>query len=117
MTTAERRRSRTSPAPDVPIEDTAGAVRELIEAGTVGHFGMSEAAAPHHPPRPRGALTQKPWIVPIPGTRKLGRLEENLAAADLELTASDVAEIDTASAGIEVQSARYPEATERLIDS
>ena len=200
--------------PDVPIEDTAGVVRELIEAGKVGHFGMSEAAprtirrahavqpvtalqseyslwwrAPESEiiptlaelgigfvpfsPLGKGFLTgtidatttfeahdfrnaiprfaadaresnqavvdllariagrlgatsaqvalawllaQQPWIVPIPGTRKLSRLEENLAAADLELAAADLAEIETASAGIEVQGARYPDAMERLID-
>ena len=200
--------------PDVPIEDTAGVVRELIEAGKVGHFGMSEAAprtirrahamqpvtalqseyslwwrgpeseiiptlaelgigfVPFSPlgkgfltgtigatttfeahdfrnRLPRFAadareanqavvdllariagrlgatpaqvalawlLAQQPWIVPIPGTRKLSRLQENLAAADLALTAADLAEIGTASAGIEVQGARYPEAMERLID-
>jgi aryl-alcohol dehydrogenase-like predicted oxidoreductase len=200
--------------PAVPIEDTAGAVRELIEAGKVGHFGMSEAA-PHtirraHAVQPvtalqseyslwwrspeseiiptlaelgiglvpfsplgkgfltgtidatttfeagdfRGAiprfaadareanqavvdllariasghgatpaqvalawlLAQHPWIVPIPGTRKLGRLEENLAAADLVLTATDLAELDTASAAVVVQGARYPEAMQRMID-
>ncbi len=200
--------------PDVAIEDTAGAVRELIDAGKVGHFGLSEAAPrtirrAHavqpvtalqseyslwwRPPEaeiiptlaelgigfvpfsplgkgfltgtidttttfesgdfrngiPRVAagaraanqavvdllariagrlgatpaqvaltwlLAQKPWIVPIPGTRKLARLEENLAAADLELTATDLDEIETASAAITVQGARYPEAMERLID-
>jgi aryl-alcohol dehydrogenase-like predicted oxidoreductase len=200
--------------PAVPIEDTAGAVRELIDAGKVGHFGMSEAA-PHtirrahavqpvtalqseyslwwRPPEaeiiptlaelgiglvpfsplgkgfltgtidatttfeagdfrggiPRFAadarqanqavvdllariaaghgatpaqvalawlLAQHPWIVPIPGTRRLSRLEENLAAADIELTATDLAELDTASAAIEVQGARYPEAMQRMID-
>ena len=200
--------------PDVPIEDTAGAVRELIEAGKVGHFGLSEAAprtirrahavqpvaalqseyslwwrAPEaeiiptlselgigfvpFSPLGKGFLTgtidttttfetgdfrtsiprfaadtraanqavvdllariagrlgatpaqvalawllaQEPWIVPIPGTRKLARLEENLAAADLELTSGDLAEIETASAAIAVQGARYPEALEQLID-
>jgi aryl-alcohol dehydrogenase-like predicted oxidoreductase len=61
-------------------------------------------------------LAQKPWIAPIPGTRKLARLEENLTAADLELTATDLDEIETASAAITVQGARYPEAMERLID-
>ena len=61
-------------------------------------------------------LAQKPWVVPIPGTRKLARLEENLAAADLELTTTDLNEIQTASAAITVQGARYPEAMERLID-
>lgn len=200
--------------PGVPIEDTAGAVRELIDAGKVGHFGMSEAAprtirrahavqpvtalqseyslwwrAPEaeiiptlaelgigfvpFSPLGKGFLTgtidttttfeagdlrnglprftadaraanqavvdllariagqlsatpaqvaiawllaQKPWIVPIPGTRKLTRLEENLAAADLELTATDLDEIDTASVAITVEGARYPESMERLID-
>jgi hypothetical protein len=61
-------------------------------------------------------LAQQPWIVPIPGTRKLARLEENPAAADLKLTATDLDEIETASAAITVQGARYPEAMERLID-
>jgi len=200
--------------PSVPIEDTAGAVRELIDAGKVGHFGLSEAApltirrahavqpvtalqseyslwwrAPEpeiiptlselgigfvpFSPLGKGFLTgtidtttrfeagdlrngiprfsadaraanhamvdllariagrlsatpaqvalawllaQEPWIVPIPGTRKLTRLEENLAATDLELTATDLDEIETASAAITVQGARYPEAMERLID-
>jgi aryl-alcohol dehydrogenase-like predicted oxidoreductase len=200
--------------PDVPIEDTAGAVRELIEAGKVGHFGMSEAAprtirrahavqpvtalqseyslwwrAPEaeiiptlselgigfvpFSPLGKGFLTgtidtttsfeagdfrnaiprfttdarasnqamvdllariakrldatpaqvalawllaQEPWIAPIPGTRKLARLEENLAAVELELTATYLTEIETASAAITVQGARYPEAMERLID-
>jgi aryl-alcohol dehydrogenase-like predicted oxidoreductase len=60
-------------------------------------------------------LAQRPWIVPIPGTRRLERLEENIAAADIELTAGDLREIDTA-AQIEVQGARYPEHLERLID-
>jgi aryl-alcohol dehydrogenase-like predicted oxidoreductase len=200
--------------PGVPIEDAAGAVRELIQAGQVRHFGLSEAApgtirrahavqpvtalqseyslwwrAPeaeiiptlaelgvgfvpfsplgkgfltgtidatttfeagdlrHRVPRftvaARAAnqamvdllarmagrldatpaqvalawlLAREPWIVPIPGTRRLARLEENLAAAGLELTAADRDEIETASAAITVQGARYPEANERLID-
>jgi len=53
-------------------------------------------------------LAQKPWIVPIPGTTKLHRLQENLGAAAVELTASDLAEIESAVSGIEVQGARYP---------
>jgi aryl-alcohol dehydrogenase-like predicted oxidoreductase len=199
--------------PDVPIEDVAGAVRELIEAGKVKHFGMSEAAAqtirrahavqpvtavqneyslwwrrpeeevlaaceelgigfvPYSPlgkgfltgtitastsfdasndirstiPRftpealqhnqamvdllasiaqRRGAtpgqialswlLAQKPWIVPIPGTRKLHRLEENIGAADVELSADELAEIEGAASKIEVQGGRYHEAQERM---
>ena len=54
-------------------------------------------------------LAQKPWIVPIPGTTKLHRLEENLGAADIELTADDLAEIERAAAEIEVEGERYPE--------
>ena len=53
-------------------------------------------------------LVQKPWIVPIPGTTKLHRLEENLAAADIELTAADLAEIESAAAAIQVEGERYP---------
>jgi aryl-alcohol dehydrogenase-like predicted oxidoreductase len=60
-------------------------------------------------------LAQKPWIVPIPGTRRLDRLEENVAAADVGLTADDLREIDEAAAHIEVQGARYPEFMKRLI--
>ena len=59
-------------------------------------------------------LAQKPWIVPIPGTTKLHRLEENIAAADLELTADDLREIDGALP--EAQGARYSEANQRMID-
>ena len=199
--------------PDVPIEEVAGTVKELIEAGKVKHFGMSEASAenirrahavqpvtavqseyslwwrepetqilptlaelgigfvPYSPlgkgfltgsigentqfdksdirssiPRfaadVRGAnravvdllqriatgkgatpgqialawlLAQQPWIVPIPGTRRLERLAENLGAADVELTAEDLSEIDDAAAGIEVKGARYPDFMQRLI--
>ena len=198
--------------PDVPIEDVAGAMGELIVAGKVRHFGMSEAAAatvrrahavqpvtalqneyslwwrrpeveiipmceelgiglvPYSPlgkgfltgaiipdttfadndirstiPRfdaaarranqamvdllgaiaaRKGATTaqialawllaRKPWIVPIPGTRKLERLEENIGAADVELTDDDLGEIDTATARIDIQGDRYPEHLERL---
>ena len=60
-------------------------------------------------------LAQKPWIVPIPGTTKLHRLEENLGAVDLVLTPAELREIDSA-AQIPVQGARYPEHMERLID-
>jgi len=199
--------------PQVPIEDVAGAVKELVEAGKVKHFGMSEAAAetirrahavqpvtavqseyslwwrrpeegvlaaceelgigfvPFSPlgkgfltgtitpstsfdasndirstiPRftpealehnqavvdllaaiaqPKGAtpgqialawlLAQKPWIVPIPGTRKLHRLQENLAAADVELSVDELTEITDAASKIEVQGGRYNEAGERM---
>jgi aryl-alcohol dehydrogenase-like predicted oxidoreductase len=58
-------------------------------------------------------LAQKPWIVPIPGTTKLHRLEENIGAVSVELTPDDLHEIDSAAAKIEVQGARYPEELER----
>jgi aryl-alcohol dehydrogenase-like predicted oxidoreductase len=61
-------------------------------------------------------LAQKPWIVPIPGTRRVERLEENLGAAAIELTADDLGEIERAAAQIQVQGARYPEHLQRLID-
>src|SRR5712671_2832225 len=59
-------------------------------------------------------LAQKPWIVPIPGTTKLHRLEENLGAVSLELTPDDLREIDSASSKIKVEGARYPERLEQM---
>jgi aryl-alcohol dehydrogenase-like predicted oxidoreductase len=59
-------------------------------------------------------LAQKPWIVPIPGTTKLARLEENLGAAALDLSAADLREIEHAASQITVQGARYPEAIEKM---
>jgi aryl-alcohol dehydrogenase-like predicted oxidoreductase len=60
-------------------------------------------------------LAQKPWIVPIPGTTKLHRLEENVGAAAVELTADELRDIDDALSGIAVQGARYPEHLQRLV--
>jgi aryl-alcohol dehydrogenase-like predicted oxidoreductase len=60
-------------------------------------------------------LAQKPWIVPIPGTTKLSRLEENIAATMVELTADDLRAIDDAAAAITVQGARYPEHLQKMI--
>ena len=54
-------------------------------------------------------LAQQPWIVPIPGTTRLQRLEENLAATELELTRADLAQIEQAAADIAVEGERYPE--------
>jgi aryl-alcohol dehydrogenase-like predicted oxidoreductase len=59
-------------------------------------------------------LAQKPWIVPIPGTTKLKRLEENLGAVEIELTRDDLHEIESAASEIEVQGARYPEHLEQM---
>ncbi len=198
--------------PEAPIEDVAGAVKELIQQGKVKHFGMSEAAAQTirrahavqpvtavqseyslwwkrpeaevlpmleelgigfvpYSPLGRGFLTgkitedtafastdlrsriprftadarkanqavvdllaaiaerkkatpaqialawllaQKPWIVPIPGTTKLTRVEENIGAAAMALTPDDLREIDLAASQITVQGERYPEELERL---
>ena len=59
-------------------------------------------------------LAQKPWIVPIPGTTRLKRLEENIGAAEIELTRDDLGEIETAASQIDVQGARYPEHLEQM---
>ncbi|MBV8379210.1 MAG: aldo/keto reductase, partial [Paucibacter sp.] len=60
-------------------------------------------------------LAKQPWIVPIPGTTKLHRLEENIAATELDLGAADLAEIETAAAAITVQGGRYPEKWQKLV--
>jgi aryl-alcohol dehydrogenase-like predicted oxidoreductase len=59
-------------------------------------------------------LAQKPWIVPIPGTTKPGRLEENIGAVSVELTPDDLGDIESAASQITVQGARYPEHLERI---
>ena len=59
-------------------------------------------------------LAKKPWIVPIPGTTKLGRLEENIGAAEIELTADELRQIERAASSIDVQGARYPEHIEKM---
>jgi aryl-alcohol dehydrogenase-like predicted oxidoreductase len=200
--------------PNVPIEDVAGAVKDLIQQGKVKHFGLSEAGAktirhahavqpvtalqseyslwwrepedeilptleelgigfvpfsplgkgfltgkiseetkfdktdfrnivPRFTPENRKAnqavvdllskfaeqkkatpaqialawiLAQKSWMVPIPGTTKLHRLEENIGAANVQLTADDLQQIDNASAKIPVQGARYPENLQKLVN-
>ena len=61
-------------------------------------------------------LAQKPWIVPIPGTTKINRLEENLGAADIQLTSDDLREIDNGASQLSLAGARYSEASQRMID-
>lgn len=61
-------------------------------------------------------LAQKPWIVPIPGTRKIERLDENIGAASVDLTPDDLREIEDATSAIAVQGARYPESAQKMID-
>ena len=58
-------------------------------------------------------LAQKPWIVPIPGTKKLNRLEENIGSAFIELTKDDLREIDETASKVKIEGARYPEKMER----
>jgi aryl-alcohol dehydrogenase-like predicted oxidoreductase len=60
-------------------------------------------------------LAQKPWIVPIPGTTKLHRLEENVVAANVVLTEDDLREIDRALSAVNIQGARYPEHLQKLV--
>jgi aryl-alcohol dehydrogenase-like predicted oxidoreductase len=59
-------------------------------------------------------LAKKPWIVPIPGTTKLHRLEENIGAAEIELATDEAREIERAASKIDVQGARYPEHIEQM---
>jgi aryl-alcohol dehydrogenase-like predicted oxidoreductase len=91
--------------------DARQANRALVDVLTV--IGASKGATPAQVAL-AWLLAQQPWIVPIPGTRRLARLEENTAAAGIELTPDDLAEIELAVASNPVQGARYPEALERL---
>jgi len=59
-------------------------------------------------------LSQKPWIVPIPGTRRLERLDENIGAAEVQLTPDDLRDIEHATSQVAIQGARYPEHLERM---
>ncbi len=79
----------------------------------LGKIGAKKKAAPAQIAL-AWLLAKKPWIVPIPGTTKLHRLEENIGAAAIELSAEDLREIENAAAKIEVQGARYPEALEKM---
>jgi aryl-alcohol dehydrogenase-like predicted oxidoreductase len=60
-------------------------------------------------------LAQRPWIVPIPGTTKLHRLEENIGAVNVDLTADDLRQLDDATSKINIQGARYPEELQKLV--
>ncbi|HPS65647.1 MAG TPA: aldo/keto reductase, partial [Ignavibacteria bacterium] len=61
-------------------------------------------------------LAQKPWIVPIPGTTKLSRLEENIEAAEIELTKENLEDIESAAAAVKIQGERYSPANEKMVD-
>ncbi len=79
----------------------------------LGEIGKQKEAAPAQIAL-AWLLAQKPWIVPIPGTRKLERLEENIGAVAVELTSDDLREIESAASQITVQGARYSEQMERM---
>jgi aryl-alcohol dehydrogenase-like predicted oxidoreductase len=124
--------------PDVPIEEVAGAVQDLIEEGKVKHFGLSEASAETirrahavqpvtavqseyslwwRLPEENGALAwllaQNPWIVPILGSRRLKHLDDNVGALAVELVAEDIQEIENALSRITIQGDRYPKNMEQ----
>ncbi len=84
----------------------------LIEVIT--HFAKRKKATPGQIAL-AWLLAKEPWIAPIPGTTKLHRLEENLGAVELELTADELRELESASAGIQISGARYPEMHEKLV--
>jgi aryl-alcohol dehydrogenase-like predicted oxidoreductase len=132
----------------VPIEEVAGAVKELIHEGKVKQNTKFDSndfrnIVPRFTPEARKAnqavvdlltsigkqkgatpaqialawlLAQKPWMVPIPGTTKLSRLEENIGAVAMELTRDDLGEIESAASKIAVQGARYPEHLQQMIE-
>jgi aryl-alcohol dehydrogenase-like predicted oxidoreductase len=87
-------------------------VRDQVVIAT--KFGFDVAGAGRAQVAIAWLLAQRPWVVPIPGTTKLHRLEENVAAADVELTDDDLREIDEAQ--LEAQGARYSEASQRMVD-
>lgn len=80
----------------------------------IGRFAQQKKATPAQIAL-AWLLAQKPWIVPIPGTTKLHRLEENIGAAAIELTPEDLRELDKTASKIPVQGARYPEALQKLV--
>jgi aryl-alcohol dehydrogenase-like predicted oxidoreductase len=93
-------------------EENRRANQELIDL--IGKFAQEKKATPAQVAL-AWLLDQKPWIVPIPGTTKLHRLEENLRAASVELSREDLRQLETAAAKVEVQGARYPEALQKLV--
>jgi aryl-alcohol dehydrogenase-like predicted oxidoreductase len=86
--------------------------QELVD--TLGRFAQEKKATPAQVAL-AWLLAQKPWFVPIPGTTKLHRLEENIASASVELSPSDLRELETATSKIAVQGARYPEELQKLV--
>jgi aryl-alcohol dehydrogenase-like predicted oxidoreductase len=94
-------------------EDNRKANQALVDL--IGRFAQQKNATPAQIAL-AWILAQKPWIVPIPGTTKLHRLEENLGALSVQLSADDLRQLDEATSNIAVQGARYSEGAQRLID-
>ncbi len=93
-------------------EENRRANQALVDL--IGKFAQQKKATPAQVAL-AWLLAQKPWIVPIPGTTKLHRLEENLGAASVELSPEDLRQLETAASKIPVQGARYPEALQKLV--
>ena len=81
----------------------------------IGRFAQQKKATPAQIAL-AWLLAQKPWMVPIPGTTKLHRLEENLGAMAVQLTADDLRQLETTASKIPVQGARYPEELQKLVN-
>ena len=80
----------------------------------IGKFGQQKKATPAQIAL-AWLFAQKPWIVPIPGTTKLHRLEENIGAVNVKLSPEDLRELETAASKIAVQGARYPEELQKMV--
>ena len=93
--------------------DARKANQQLVDV--IVHFAEQKNATPAQIAL-SWVLAQKPWIVPIPGTTKLNRLEENLGAADVELSSEDLVKLDRLTAEVKVQGARYSEGSQRLVN-
>ena len=81
----------------------------------IGRFAAQKKATPAQIAL-AWVLAQKPWIAPIPGTTKLHRLEENIGAVEIELTSGDLRELDSLTAQVKVQGARYGEGSQKLVN-
>ena len=105
-------------------DDFRSTVPRFAQENLAANQALVEARQPHRPEKQitpaqlalAWVLAQKPWIVPIPGTTKLHRVEENIGAADIELSPDDLAAIDDAMSGIAVQGERYSPSHQARID-
>jgi aryl-alcohol dehydrogenase-like predicted oxidoreductase len=110
--------------PDVPIEDVAGAVQDLIRAGKVKHFGLSKAGPltirRAHAVQPRHTSPDSPGLAACPPTMDRSHRRhpqagaQNIGAVDVELSPGDLDEIEDVASKIKVQGARYPDHLERV---